>query len=343
MRAFRARRRLAAVAALTALIGSFVTPGGPAAAAGGPAAAAPAGANSCPPLPLVDVPVPLGIEGVTPFAEPTLSWRPVAGINEYVVLVLLESDQEQVVAGPIHVVGRTSVTVAGLPQYTRMRWKVKTECDEHYSTFSPSTYFTIEPDAAACPPAQVFPFGPQPGTIGDPQPTFSWRAVPGATSYTVYVQSGTSDAIFAREQDIHGTVFTPPQPLPVGVPLRWKVKAEGVAAVGCTGQYSPIIYFDIGTPNPCRYLAPATPYGPQGTLIRNRPTFRWGTAPGATFHTLVVLRADTGAFLLGEVAYGAEFTPTADLPAGVELRWFLQGSNGCGDGAYSAAPQFRIR
>jgi hypothetical protein len=340
MRFIRRRRALVTWAALAVLISSLVGPTAYAksrAEDGTEVTARASGGND--PCPVLDTPpVPLGPEGVTTFTQPTFSWRPVTGIDEYVVLVLLASDEEQTVwLG--HAEGRTSITAPPLPVNTPMRWKVKTECDEHYSAFSATLYFTIEPSGGSCPGAPTV-LGPQPGRGNDAQPTFTWVAVPGATSYTVYVQSGTSDAIIASEMDIHGTTFTPPTPLPVGVPLRWKVKAEGACGAG---PYSPIVYFDVGPPNPCALVGPATPYAPQGTLIRNRPLLRWGPAPNGTFHTLYLHRQDTGALLLAEVVYGTTFTMPADLPVGVPLRWFVQGSNACGDGLYSAAAQFRIR
>jgi hypothetical protein len=222
-----------------------------------------------------------------------------------------------------------------------MRWKVKTECDERYGPFSPSMYFTIEPSGGPCPATEApFTFGPQPGTFTDPRPTFSWRAVPGAASYTVYVVRASDEALVAQETDIHGTTYTPPFPLPAGVLLRWKVKTESRCGAG---PYSPLIYFTIGAVNPCKPQAPATPYGPQGTLIRNRPLFRWGEVPGAAFYTLILHRVDTEAVVLYQIVYGTTFMPETDLPVWTELRWFVQGSNSCGDGYYSAAPTFSIR
>jgi len=332
MRSIRARPMLTALATAAVLIISLAGPG---ARAG---TAPPAAQDRCPALDTK--PVALGPEGSTPFNQPTFSWRPVPGIDEYVVLVLLESDDEQTVwLG--HAKGTTSITPPPLPVNTPMRWRVKSECDEQYSEFSNQLYFTAEPEgAAACPLPAPAVLGPQPGRIGDPRPTFSWAPVPGASSYTVHIQSGTSDAIIASELDIRGTTYTPPSPLPVGVPLRWKVKAES----GCATQpYSPIVYFDIGPTNPCGLVGPATPYGPQGTLIRNRPLFRWGDAPNASAFTLYVVRRDTGAPVLIETVWGTTYLPPTNLPAGVPLRWSVQGYNPCGDGQYSAAPQFAIR
>ena len=336
MQFIRRWRPLAVAATLAVVLSAIITPDAHAAAV---ATAPPAGPqNSCPVLDTA--PLPLGPEGVVPFSQPTFSWRPVAGIDEYVVLVLLESENEQTVwLG--HAEGSTSITAPPLPPNTRMRWKVKTECDEQYGPFSAQLFFTIEPAAGPCPPPQApAVLGPQPGRISDPQPTFSWAGVPGATSYTVYVQSGTGDAIVAREQDIHGTTYTPPYPLPVGSPLRWKVKAESSCG---PGPYSSTVYFDIGAVDPCGLVGSATPFGPQGTVIRNRPLLRWGDAPNAGFFTLYVHRRDTGVLLLTDIVYGRTYTPPADLPVGVPLRWFVQGSNNCGDGYYSAAPEFRIR
>ena len=85
------------------------------------------------------------------------------------------------------------------------------------------------------------PNGPS-GNITDPTPTFSWSAVPGAESYTLYVLRVSDEAVMLRETGIPGTSFTPASPLPAGVNLRWKVKGESSCG---PGPYSPSVYFVV--------------------------------------------------------------------------------------------------
>lgn len=133
------RRARAALAAMTLLVAASVLMG----------PAPPALADHC-----AGPPTLIGPQGIRYNPRPLFRWNAVPGINEYVLVILYASDQEEYVIGgqPFHIEGATSFRPSeDLPFDVEMRWKVKTECEnEHYSYFSPSMYFTI---LERCPPS----------------------------------------------------------------------------------------------------------------------------------------------------------------------------------------------
>jgi len=202
-------------------------------------------AAPCPP-PSGPSPNPIGPAGNITEDQPLVSWDPVPGIDEYVVVILLASPDAQYAVTPnqqpFHIEGATSFRPPPLPRNTPMRWKVKTEFGtECYGLYSPSTYFTVT-GSAPCPPAAApTPFEPF-GSINDQRPVFTWSAVPGAESYTLYVLRVSDDFQYVRATNITGTSLRSPVVLPKGVPLRWKVKGESHCG---PGPYSPSTQFTI--------------------------------------------------------------------------------------------------
>ena len=69
------------------------------------------------------------------------------GIEEYVVVILYASDDEEYVipGSPFSVHGTSFRPPQALTLWTGMHWKVRTECDEDYGPFSNSMYFDLEP------------------------------------------------------------------------------------------------------------------------------------------------------------------------------------------------------
>jgi hypothetical protein len=180
-------------------------------------------------------------------------------------------------------------------------------------------------------------------TTNEPlRPMFRWSSSnPGAT-YTLYVQHANSDVIVIGQNGIPGTSFTPAADLPVGVPLRWKVKAEGACG---TSLYSAIVYFTVN-PNasctpPAGAPAGSTPNTPNES---SRPTFRWSGVGGTGIrYTLHVLRvSDSSEVDKVQGTAGTTYTPSNDYPVGVPLRWKVKAEGACGTGPYSAYVNFTV-
>ncbi|MCY1021855.1 Ig-like domain-containing protein [Pyxidicoccus sp. MSG2] len=130
---------------------------------------------------------------------------------------------------------------------------------------------------AQCPPTQP-PVGHWPHDfVGTARPTFSWTAVSGATSYTLYVLD-PAENIIVRQTNLTQTSFTPTSDLPGGVLLRWKVKGESPCG---PGPYSQDLYFTVpGPPAPpsVRIVAPAdesTVTGPVDVQVQVSPDTRF--------------------------------------------------------------------
>jgi len=174
---------------------------------------------------------------------------------------------------------------------------------------------------AACLPAPAWVNGPV-GTVSDPQPMFSWGAVPGATSYTLYILGAADDGpIVVRQTGITGTTFRPP-PLPANQDLRWKVKGEGPCGAGlyASGQV-----FRIAGSCPPK-SAKATLYFPQGTIHDPAPTFCWSAVPGAQEYVIALLFApDDGGYVFGH-AFSTPDTciNLGPLPLNTAMRWKIK-------------------
>jgi hypothetical protein len=191
---------------------------------------------------------------------------------------------------------------------------------------------------AQCPPTQR-PITTAPsGTITTTRPLFSWSAVPGAQSYTLYVMKVSNGAVVIRNGDLYGTSFTPTTPLKVGVDYYWKVKAESTCGAG---PYSVILYFRIATA--CRPTIPPTSSWPTGTITNSKPTFSWTAVPCAEAYTLYVLPVVDGPWIVRAAGLsGLSFTPSTPLPTNTDMRWKVKAESVLGAGPYAPDLFFRV-
>src|SRR5262249_51827936 len=161
---------------------------------------------------------------------------------------------------------------------------------------------------------------------------FLWAAVAGADAYTLYVTRTDLQQTVLRAAGIVGKTYTPTDPLPHGINLRWKVKGEGCRA----GPYSHDLTFMIGSPCVPPSVAPTAlaPIDSGSTL----PTFSWTAGPNAESYTLYVLQvSDSSELVHATGIVGTSYTPSTPLPAGIPLRWKVKGEAVCGPGPYGGA------
>ena len=143
-------RKLFAATFIPALVAASAVVGLAAAAHAAPPAR-PATLADCPPLDTA--PTPIGPSGTITSRRPLFQWTAVAGIDEYVLLVLYESDNEEyaIPGQPFTVTGTSFRAPTPLPVGVGLRWKVKTECDENYGPFTDSVYFDVDPPCRPIP------------------------------------------------------------------------------------------------------------------------------------------------------------------------------------------------
>ena len=196
------------------------------------------------------------------------------------------------------------------------------------------------PVNAACPITEA-PNALQPSeTTGDDRPLFKWTAVSCAQSYTLYVIRVSDEAIVLRKTGLTGTTFQPSNPLPLAVPLRWKIKGE--SSYG-PGPYSPSVYFTVASDFPCPPTEAPVTGGPQGTVDESTLTFSWQSVPRAQSYTLYVMRVSDEAILLRATDLtDLSYTPVAQLPPNTPLRWKVKAESWCGPGPYSSNVYFTV-
>jgi hypothetical protein len=300
------------------------------------AAPAPPALDACSSAPS-DAPSAGAPAGAIGDATPTFAWRAVSRAESYTLYVLRVGD-EAVVLRQTGIRDTSFTPASPLPTGVELRWKVKGESACGPGPYSPSLYFSV----TASTPSQLAPVpgGPS-GTISDATPTFTWSAVPGAESYTLYVLRVSDEAVVLRQIGVRETSFTPAAPLPTGVDLRWKVKGE--SAYG-TGPYSPSVYFRILASPACPPTAAPVPGGAFGAISDATPTFAWSEVPGAESYTLYVLRVSDEVVVLRQVDIReTSFVPASPLPTAVALRWKVKGESRCGPGPYSPSVYFTVQ
>jgi hypothetical protein len=191
-------------------------------------------------------------------------------------------------------------------------------------------------EVTGCPTTAPEIFGPVNIMYG-PRPTFSWGAVPGASTYTLFVIDDANPSWWHRATGILGTSYTPGEDLPMDRPLRWKVKGEG----DCTGPYASADFLFLQTPAPCPpVVAPVlTVSGPPGNP---RPLFSWTPVPGATSYQLYVLRVPDETFPVPPVDVSATRHRYDEPLAHGTYRAVVRTHSPCGRGPSTASTYFTI-
>jgi hypothetical protein len=218
------------------------------------------------------------------------------------------------------------------------------------SPMSADLVATIAATAALTAPAPLAPSG----TIASTTPTYSWSAVAGAASYSLWVddakQVGKIEQVYAASQvgctTGTGTCsITPPVALSAGAGTWW-VKAMGATS---SGPWSADRPFTIGSPLP----APAAPttLAPSGTITLSTPTYSWSAVQTATAYSLWVDDASAVGKIqqvysanqlgCGTGAGTCSITPAVALVAGAG-HWWVKATNAVGDGPWSADRPFTV-
>jgi hypothetical protein len=164
--------------------------------------------------------------GLVQEKTPTFSWRPMAGAPSY-ILSVRDLDTNTI---PLQVTTKATTFTAKdpLPAGHTLIWDLGASNSCGSGPLSPWIVFTI--NESNCAPRQAPILNGPAGTVDDATPTFSWSAVPGATSYSLYVQTDVGGTL--SQDSITSLSFTPTQGLLEGVPLRWSVRANNSCGPG---------------------------------------------------------------------------------------------------------------
>jgi hypothetical protein len=235
------------------------------------------------------------------------------------------------------------VTAPMNPAIYDFRWRmVKDGVGEWFGEQSDNVRVTVG-GGGPCPPTTT-PQGLAPqGLVDDPTPTFSWTEVPGATTYTLYVQYPNGDVIL-RAADITTNSYVPADPLPVITNLIWKVKGE--CGVG-SGPYSThvsfrVLFGDVPANHWARFLIEDL-YAPPKLVSENlgmdglgRVVFGPENAMLRKYMARWLLKAKLGAAYAPPPAVGifADVPPNSEFAPWIEDLFNRGITAGCGAGLY---------
>lgn len=237
-------------------------------------------------------------------------------------------------------VAGTEIT-AFLPGLSTFHWRVRATNPAGPSAWSTVWAFSTN-DVALAPPVLV---SPADGTKRQPlQPTFTWRASPGATSYQLQVSTTESFVMEwllpVNASDIDGTTYRPSEPLRKTTLYRWRVRCMNGTD---TSLWSPMFAsrtFTTMPPIPPSPVLVAPAYG--DTTVPLKPTFVWREAPGAESYGIEI-SADEYFGVVVHAECGIEGT-TYDLPVmlsgSTSYYWRVNARNGGGAGPFSPSWPF---
>lgn len=199
-----------------------------------------------------------------------------------------------------------------------------------------SVLYSMAVNAAAVAPVVPTQVGPSGASV--PTPTYTWNAVAGATSYSVYLwnnvaATATTTAITATAAGCPtgtGVCTMVQAPALAGTSYSWYVNATNAAG---TSPWSAYLVFTTTTPP-----AIPVPVSPVGAAATVTPTYTWNAVAGATSYNIFLWNATlansttvnvTAAAALCPAGTGVcTYTQTPALTLGSAYAWFVNATNG---------------
>jgi large repetitive protein len=305
-----------------------------------PLAERPAPAPAAPPLILPE-------DGATGVAtEPTLTWQASDGATSYRLQVAQAQDFGSPVVDQGGIVG-TSYAISGLANDSTYYWRVQASGEGGLSPWSSVRDFRTvaqTPLAPLAPLASAL-LSPEDGATGvATEPTLTWQASDGATSYRLQVARaqnfgspvtldqgglvGTSQAVSGLAND--ATYY-------------WRVRASGEGGVS---PWSSTRSFRTVAQTPLAPLAPLASalLSPEdgATGVATEPTLTWQASDGATSYRLQVARVqDFGSLLVDQGGLVGTSQAVSGLANDSNYYWRVQASGDGGLSPWSSVRNFR--
>ena len=247
----------------------------------------------------------------------TLTWQSVPAANSYEVWLELIGGENNPVINPT--ISRTNYTLTETLPIGRYRTWVKAFLPNNQETGWARETFEV----SAKPVISDLPFH-----ATDPTPQITWSAIPGATSYRVYVNNKTTRHSAAINEFVTVPSFTPSENLPFGHHQIW-VQAYGTA--NYAAEWSTVADYYVGP----ELLSPTRP------TFDNRPQFSWSHLDGVATYHLVVKRGSEVVINQSGITQ-TTFLPPVPLDSG-EYRWWIKPTTIDGrDGAWSKRGTFNV-
>lgn len=220
-------------------------------------------------------------------------------------------------------------------------------CNSSHSFYVKAVRQGVQSDASntasatttSCAPVLVSPLG---GVIVDSlQPTFTWQAVDGTTSYQIQVSTNSLFSTYAVNAKASTTSYTRPLAFLANKLYYWRVRAIGTFGYGDWASSS------FTTPNPPPAPALISPAS-NGLVTDYTPRFDWKdvTAPTGTtldhYQIQVALNSTFTSLLHDKSVVVSEFTPLTEFAPNTRNYWRVRAVNTLGhSGPWSAVWYFR--
>ncbi|MGD0884643.1 MAG: DUF2341 domain-containing protein, partial [Thermodesulfovibrionales bacterium] len=283
--------------------------------------------------------------GIIATATPTYTWAAVPGATSYTLyldngVTMLRDDTFSASANCSSGSCSAPTTVA-LTDATSYYWTVEASNAAGSGPWAAGMQFTVLTDTVPGAPTQQAPSG----IIATATPTYTWAAVPGATSYTLYLDNGVTmlryDTFSASANCSSGTCSAPTTvALTDATSYYWTVEASNAAGSAWAAGMQFTVLTDTVPGAP-------TQQAPSGIIATATPTYTWAAVPGATSYTLYL---DNGVTMLRYDTFSASAncsSGTCSAPTTVALTdatsyyWTVEASNAAGN-AWAAGMQFTV-
>jgi hypothetical protein len=262
----------------------------------------------------------------TPANPPTLTWVTIPGAVTYDVWVA------DLTMGVSPIARNTNVTTTSWtvfrplnPDDTFEWWVRGISATGVKGPWSDGIIFTVTSLPA---PVPVSPVG---GTFPGVAATLTWTAVPGATSYDVWVNDASSgQSEFSRNTEVSGTSWMPLTFVTPGHAYTWWVRASSSSFdFSNWSSAATFVVTGTGVPSTGSVSTAPTNLALSGSLVK--PTFNWGPVTGADFFDLWVDDITTGQSEVVRTQVSTlAFTARRSLTPGDTYTWWVRGGNATG-------------
>ena len=268
--------------------------------------------------------------------NPTLTWNASTGAASYGIQVSTDSGFSSFITNQSNVT-TTSFELSGLTSNTTYYWHVNATNSGGTSAYSTAWRFTTV--AGLQPPTAPVLAAPANGATGvATNPTLTWNASTGASSYRVQVSTTGEFGTIVVDQDHLTTTSYALSGLTGNMTYYWRVYAENSAG---SSPYSTVWNFTTGAPPP----PPAAPVlstpSNGATGIAVNATLTWNASTGATSYRVQV-STDSG--FAATVRDSSNIVTSSYVASGLAATttyyWHVSATNSGGTSAYSTIWKF---
>ena len=297
--------------------------------------------------------------GIIASTTPTYTWNAVASATSYSIFLWDATASTSTVttvsaAAALCPAGTGTCSTPQTPALSvgsSYAWYVSASNVSGTSPWSNFSSFSItNPVSVPVAPTQVSPSG---GVSVGTAPVYTWNAVAGATSYSIFLWNAAASTSTITNVTASaalcpagtGTCSTTQTPVLTGTSYAWYVNASNTAG---TSPWSNFSSFTTTNPVP----APVTPIqiSPSGTGATTAPTYTWNAVANATSYSIFLWDATTSTSTITNVTASAALCPNgtgtcsliqAPALAGTSYAWYVNASNATGTSPWSNFSIFR--